>query len=117
MTNFQETAGRVAVEALRAEFTDAGMMGDYDRFAGLFTADGSWRMPHLGATYTGRAAIREAIERLRGVWRYSVHHDRYLRTADGRRFTERVYEIRYADATPLTGAAPDGTVTSLPGSP
>jgi hypothetical protein len=28
------------------------------------------------------------------------------RTSDGGRFTERVYEIRYLDDTPLTGSAP-----------
>lgn len=37
---------------------------------------------------------------------YAVYHDRYQRTSDGWRFTERVYEVRYADTTPLAGAAP-----------
>ena len=37
---------------------------------------------------------------------YSLYHDRYQRTPDGWRFAERVYEVRYADSTPLTGSAP-----------
>jgi hypothetical protein len=35
---------------------------------------------------------------------YAIYHDRYRRTADGWKFTERVYEVRYEDTTPLTGA-------------
>jgi ketosteroid isomerase-like protein len=37
---------------------------------------------------------------------YSVYHDRYQRTSDGWKFTERVYEVRYLDTTPLAGSAP-----------
>jgi hypothetical protein len=37
---------------------------------------------------------------------YVVYHDRYQRTADGWKFTERVYEVRYLDTTPLAGLAP-----------
>jgi hypothetical protein len=37
---------------------------------------------------------------------YSVYHDRYQRTPDGWKFTERVYEVRYLDTTPLAGSAP-----------
>ncbi|RSM81668.1 nuclear transport factor 2 family protein [Kibdelosporangium aridum] len=37
---------------------------------------------------------------------FSVYHDRYLRTSDGWRFTERVYEVKYVDSSPLTGAPP-----------
>ena len=37
---------------------------------------------------------------------YSVYHDRYQRTPDGWKFTERVYEIKYIDTTPLAGSAP-----------
>jgi len=32
--------------------------------------------------------------------------DRYQRTGDGWKFTERVYEIRYLDNTALAGSAP-----------
>jgi hypothetical protein len=37
---------------------------------------------------------------------YAVYHDRYQRTGDGWKFTERVYEVRYLDTTPLAGSAP-----------
>lgn len=38
---------------------------------------------------------------------YAVYHDRYQRTPDGWKFTERVYEVRYLDTAPLAGSAPD----------
>ena len=34
---------------------------------------------------------------------YAIYHDRYRRTGDGWKFTERVYEVRYRDTTPLAG--------------
>jgi hypothetical protein len=37
---------------------------------------------------------------------YSLYHDRYQRTPDGWKFTERVYEVIYLDTTPLAGSAP-----------
>ena len=37
---------------------------------------------------------------------FAIYHDRYQRTGDGWQFTERVYEIRYLDTTPLAGTAP-----------
>jgi hypothetical protein len=38
---------------------------------------------------------------------FAVCNDRYQRTPDGWKFSERVYEIRYLDTSPLTGSAPD----------
>ena len=61
-----------------------------------------------GDTASGRAYIQELV-RLRdggSELNYAIYHDRYLRTPDGWKFTERVYEIRYLDSTPLTGSAP-----------
>ncbi|WP_084316713.1 LUD domain-containing protein [Actinospica robiniae] len=61
-----------------------------------------------GDTATGRAFIQE-IARLRNGFEglnYAIYHDRYRRTADGWKFAERVYEIRYLDITPLGGSAP-----------
>jgi ketosteroid isomerase-like protein len=142
--NIQMIADRAEIEALRAEFTDAGMMRDYDRLASLFTVDGAWRMPHADVEFVSREQIRAGVERLRSLWEffvqtvhpgmiriegdtavgrayiaefgrlrdgtshlnYALYHDRYRRTADGWRYTERVYEVRYLDATPLTGSAP-----------
>ena len=37
---------------------------------------------------------------------YAIYHDRYQRTRDGWKFTERVYDVRYLDDTPLAGSAP-----------
>jgi len=61
-----------------------------------------------GDTASGRAYLNEVI-RLRdgnSHVNYGIYHDRYRRTPDGWRFTERVYEIRYVDTTPLTGSPP-----------
>ena len=144
MSDFQAIADRVEIEALRGEFTDALIMGDYDRVASLFTQDGAVRIPDINAEAAGREEIRAGIERLQGLWdyfvqtthpgtiqldgdtatgraciaelgrfrdgrselNYAVYHDRYQRTGDGWKFTERVYEVRYLDTTPLAGSAP-----------
>ncbi|GIF75433.1 nuclear transport factor 2 family protein [Asanoa siamensis] len=141
MTDFQRIADRVEIDALRAEYTDAGLMRDYDRFAGLFTPDAVLRIPDADVTLTGRDEIRAGIERLQGFWEfflqhthagaltvsgdsaagrahmhelgrlrdgtshvnYAIYHDTYRRTGDGWRFASRTYEVRYHDATPLTG--------------
>ncbi|GMA25634.1 hypothetical protein GCM10025864_33930 [Luteimicrobium album] len=133
-----------AIDALRAEFTDAVMVHDFDRLASLFTDDGAVRMPDVHAVAEGRAAIRASVERMQGSWEFfvqvstpgavvpdpddpdaatgrtfleelgrlrdgtshrnhGIYHDRYRRTADGWRFAERVYELRYVDDTPLAG--------------
>jgi uncharacterized protein (TIGR02246 family) len=146
MTDMQIIADRVEIEALRGEFTDAGMMNDYDRLASLFTEDAVWRIPAVNAQLAGREEIRAGIQRLKEeLWEYllqathpgtlqidgdtasgrayvltfgrmrdgkshlnySVYHDRYQRTPDGWKFTERVDEVLYVDTTPLTGAPPD----------
>ena len=157
MRDLRSIVDRVEIEALRGEFTDAGMTHDHDRFAALFTEDGVWRIPAAGIEFTSRAAIRAGRERLHGGWEffvqtihpgiiqfdgdpareapggarpsntasgrsyvaelgrlrdggshqnYAVYHDRYRRTPDGWRFTERVYQVRYLDTTPLAGSAP-----------
>ena len=36
---------------------------------------------------------------------YAVYHDRYRRTPDGWRFSERAYELKYLDTSPLAGSA------------
>ncbi|HEY9473149.1 MAG TPA: nuclear transport factor 2 family protein [Mycobacteriales bacterium] len=144
MSDLQAIADRFEIEALRGEFTDAGMMRDYDRFASLFTQDGVWRIPNVNVEFVSREEIRAGIERLQGLWdyfvqtvhpgtiqlggdtavgrayvsefgrmrdgsshlNYSLYHDRYQRTPEGWKFTERVYEVRYLDTTPLAGSAP-----------
>jgi ketosteroid isomerase-like protein len=61
-----------------------------------------------GDTAAGRAYICELIRLRDGSshLNYAIYHDRYQRTSDGWEFTERVYEIRYLDTTPLAGSAP-----------
>ena len=61
-----------------------------------------------GDTASGRAYIQELIGLRDGgsELNYAIYHHRYQRTPDGWRFTERAYEIRYLDTTPLTGSAP-----------
>ena len=72
MSDLQAIADRFEIEALRGEFTDAGMMGDYDRFASLFTQDGAWRIPYIDVELIGREKIRTGIERMQGLWDYFV---------------------------------------------
>ncbi|MFG1626088.1 nuclear transport factor 2 family protein [Kribbella sp. NPDC049227] len=142
MTDFQAVADRVEIEALRGEFSDAAMMGDYDRFAELFTEDGVYKIPDAHVVQTGREEIRAGTERLADEWEffvqtthtgsieldgdtasgrayvcelgrlrngtsiynYAFFNDRYRRTADGWKFTERIFEVRYFDTTPLPGS-------------
>ncbi len=61
-----------------------------------------------GDTAAGRAYISEVIRFRDGSseLNYAIYHDRYQRTPDCWKFTERVYEIRYLDTTPLAGSAP-----------
>jgi ketosteroid isomerase-like protein len=61
-----------------------------------------------GDTAVGRSYVSE-FGRLRdggSHLNYSVYHDRYQRTSDGWKFTERVYEVKYLDTTPLAGSVP-----------
>ncbi|MFE5136692.1 hypothetical protein ACFRDV_03305 [Streptomyces fagopyri] len=61
-----------------------------------------------GYTASGRAymsAVGRGIDG-RGGLDYAVHHDRHRRTADGRRFSERVYEVRQEDTSPPAGSPP-----------
>jgi ketosteroid isomerase-like protein len=149
MTDFQAIADRVEIEALRAEFSDATMMRDYDRLASLFAEDGALRMPNIpvelegreqilawgrvaptkwryfiqtshpgvivleGDTAHGRTFIQELIELNDGSGHQNIaiYHDRYARTENGWRFTERVYEVRYLDQAPLQGR---GSIVSVP---
>jgi ketosteroid isomerase-like protein len=70
MNTAQTFADRVEIEALRGEFTDAGLMRDYERFASLFVADGVWRMPHVPLEFVGRQNIRAGIERGQSLWEF-----------------------------------------------
>ncbi|MFJ8443722.1 nuclear transport factor 2 family protein [Kitasatospora griseola] len=69
-----------------------------------------------GDTATGRAHMHEIARLRNGVQglNYATYHDRYRRTPDGWRFTERVYELRYLDTGPLAGSAPEQTAAPAP---
>jgi SnoaL-like domain len=61
-----------------------------------------------GDTATGRAYIQELARTRDGRQglNYAIYHDRNQRTGGGWKFTERVYEVRYLDTSPLAGSAP-----------
>ncbi len=61
-----------------------------------------------GDTASGRGYVCEFghLRDGRSELNYALYHDRYQRTPDGWKFTERVYEIRYLDTSPLAGSAP-----------
>jgi ketosteroid isomerase-like protein len=71
-----------------------------------------------GDTAVGRAYISEFGHLRDGSSHvnYGVFHDRDLRTKDGWKFAERVYEVRYLDTTPLAGSAPQaaGATANVP---
>jgi uncharacterized glyoxalase superfamily protein PhnB/ketosteroid isomerase-like protein len=99
----------VNAEAVSREEIRAGV----ERLQGLW--DYFVQTTHPGAiqlegdTALGRAYISE-LGRMRdgrSQLNYAVYHDRYQRTPDGWEFTERVYEVRYLDTTPLAGSTPD----------
>jgi ketosteroid isomerase-like protein len=59
-----------------------------------------------GDTASGRAFMFE-LGRLhdgRSVLNYAIFHDKYRRTQEGWKFTERTYEVRYFDPHPLQGS-------------
>ena len=95
-----EVAGR---EQLRAG--GERLQGLWDYFVQT-THPGTIRLD--GDTATGRAYISELMygHDGRSEQNYAVYHDRYRRTPDGWKFTERVYEVRYLDRSPLAGSAP-----------
>ena len=61
-----------------------------------------------GDTASGRAYISELMRFSDGTseLNHAIYHDRYRRTSDGWKFTERIYEVRYLDHSPLAGSAP-----------
>jgi hypothetical protein len=72
--------------------------------------------PRAESADVGRELVKRGNWVVRGEYRtnrrelnYAVYHDRYRRTRDGWKFTERSYEIRYLDTAPLTGSAPRST--------
>jgi ketosteroid isomerase-like protein len=104
--------------AWRIPYINAGFVSREEIRAGIERMQGLWeyfvQTVHPGTirlegdTAVGRAYVSE-FGRMRdgsSELNFSVYHDRYQRTPDGWKFTERVYEIRYLDTTPLAGSAP-----------
>lgn len=96
MSRLEEIADRVEIDALRGEFTDAGMMGDYERLASLFTHDGVLQIPHADLVFVGREQIRAGIERGQSLWDYFVQntHPGMIRVA-GDTATGRAYVAEF----------------------
>jgi SnoaL-like domain len=72
-----------------------------------------------GDTATGRAYIQELARTSDGrqALNYAIYHDRHQRTPDGWKFAERVYEVRYADHSPLAACAIAALGAGVPGAP
>ncbi|MFI0220795.1 YybH family protein [Streptomyces lydicus] len=100
MSDLEAIADRIEIEALRAEFTDAVMMRDYDRLASLFATDGVWRIPGAHVEFTGPREIRAGIARLQHQWEYFVQtaHPGTLQlegdTASGRAYIQELGRMR-----------------------
>lgn len=61
-----------------------------------------------GDVASGRVYVHEIARTKDGRegLNHGIYHDRYRRTAEGWRFSEREYEVRYLDETALGGSAP-----------
>jgi ketosteroid isomerase-like protein len=100
MSDLQAIADRVAIEALRGEFTDAVMMNDHDRLASLFTSDGAVRIPLGNIEAAGREQIRALGERRQALAYYFVQttHPGTIElngdTATGRAYLSELAHLR-----------------------
>jgi len=68
---------RLAIQDLRARFSDAANLRQFDAFAALFAADGVWEVPDMHAAFHGRGAVRTGIESMLDQWSLFVQmpHD------------------------------------------
>jgi ketosteroid isomerase-like protein len=102
--------------AVRMPHVDAEAVSREEIRAGIERLQGLWdyfvQTTHPGTiqlegdTAVGRAYISELGHMRDGSshLNHAVYHDRYRRTPDGWKFTERVYEVMYLDTTPLAGS-------------
>jgi ketosteroid isomerase-like protein len=122
MRDYDRFAGLFTEDAVwRVPYIDVELVGRPEIRAGIERMQGLWEyfIQHThpgtisvdGDTAVGRAYIVEFGHKRDGSshLNYSLFHDRYLRTQDGWKFTERVYEVRYLDDSPLPGSAPQAT--------
>lgn len=101
---------------VRVPHVNAAAISREEIRAGIERLQGLWdyfvQTTHLGTihlegdTASGRAYITELghLRDGRSQLTYAVSHDRYRRTPDGWKITERVYEVIYLDTTPLPGS-------------
>jgi hypothetical protein len=106
--------------AWRIPYIDVELTGRKEIRAGIERMQGLWdyfvQTSHPGTieidgdSASGRAYVAEFghMREGRSELNYAVYHDSYERTADGWRYAERLYEVRYLDVTPLAGSAPPG---------
>jgi ketosteroid isomerase-like protein len=104
--------------AWRIPYIDVEFVGRAEIRAAIERMQGLWeyfvQTVHPGSvrvdgdTASGRSYITEfgRMRSGRDELNYALYHDRYRRTPDGWRFTERVYEVRYLDTTLLPGSVP-----------
>jgi ketosteroid isomerase-like protein len=104
--------------AWRIPYINAELVSQKEIRAGIERMQGLWdyfvQTAHAGTiqlegdTAVGRVYVSEFghMRDGRSELNYAVYHDRYQRTPDGWKFTERLYELIYLDTTPLAGSAP-----------
>lgn len=96
----------VDIEYTGREELQAGLQRDGDAWEFFIQTTHPGALHVDGDTATGRAYIFELGRQRdgRSMLNHSLFHDSYRRTAAGWRFTERSFEIRYFDTTPLAGS-------------
>ncbi|MEV8409368.1 nuclear transport factor 2 family protein, partial [Streptomyces niveus] len=98
MSEFQVIADRVEIRAGTERLAGVWEYFVQTTHPGTILLDGD--------TASGRAYVSE-LGRLRegtSMVNHGLFHDRYRRTPDGWKFTERLFEVRYFDSTPLPGS-------------
>ncbi len=113
--------------AVRMPHVNAAAVGREQIRAGIERLQGLWdyfvQTTHPGTvqldgdTASGRAYMFELMhgEGHGSNLNHGIYHDRYRRTPDGWKFTERTYEITYVDTASLPGSAP--SPSDLPTAP
>ena len=112
--------------AMRWPHIDRDFAGREEIRAGIAWGQGLWEFfvqqihPGVvrldGDTAVGRAYVHE-FGRMRdgsSHANYALYHDRYERTPHGWKFSERVYEVRYVDVSPLMGSTPPEAPVARP---
>lgn len=98
---------RMHVELVGREEIRAGIEQAQDRLDYFVQNTHPGTIQLAGDSASGRAYMSELIRLRDGSshLNYAIYHDRYRRTPEGWKFTERVYEVRYLDTSPLAGSA------------